>query len=88
MPRFELIYFTGCPIVPRARSALREAGISQFFETNQDKLAEDDERKTFSSPSILSDGRLIAGSRDSYRSCSILDWKSVTAELKRAFKQT
>lgn len=82
MPKFEIVYFTGCPLVPRARHALLNAGIDQFAEINQDKLAPGDERKGLSSPSILMDGRLLAGSRNSPASCSIVDWSAVTNELK------
>ena len=82
MPRYEIIYFTGCPLVDRARRALREAGVAQFVETNQDKLAAGDARKDLSSPSLLVDGKLVAGSRGAASSCSIVDWDAVTRDLK------
>ena len=85
MPKFEIVYFTGCPIVPLARKALRDAGISMFTETNQDKLPDTSELKGLSSPSILVDGSLIVGSRSSSQSCSVVDWGSVTAELKKSW---
>ncbi|MGZ3649952.1 MAG: hypothetical protein ACXVB9_13970 [Bdellovibrionota bacterium] len=66
----------------RARQALRDAGVAQFVETNQDKLDPSDALKFLTSPSILADGKLVAGSRGSTAGCSILNWEKVTKDLR------
>jgi hypothetical protein len=82
MPRVELVYFGGCPNVDRARSALVAAGFANFIEINQDALVEGDPYRTYSSPTVLVNGEIVAGSRNGAASCSIVDWSVVFLRMK------
>lgn len=82
MPKVELIFFNGCPEVDHARMAIRSAGVANFVEVNQDNLPKDSPYRTFSSPSILLNGKLVAGSLVTGGACSIEDWSAVTTRIK------
>jgi hypothetical protein len=86
MARFELVYFTGCPLVERARQILRDRGVTAVTELNQDKLPSDHPYQKLTSPSILRDGKLLLGSRDGQggRNCSIVDWAAASKLLAKA----
>jgi hypothetical protein len=82
MSRVELIYFGQCPNIESARSAIREAGVNNFTEINQDHLSENDPYMNFSSPSILVNGELVAGSQGGGPTCSLITWNSITSKIK------
>jgi len=84
MPKVELIYFAGCPGVPRARALLEGSGLNHFAEISQEGLEEGHPYRRFSSPTILVDGQIIAGSSNGAEACSFIDWEN--AELKKHFK--
>lgn len=81
MPKVTLIYFSQCPNVNRARDSIVKAGINDFSEINQDTISNDHPYKQFSSPTILVDGEIIAGSRNGAASCSIIQWDAVINEI-------
>jgi hypothetical protein len=76
MPKVELIYFSGCPNIGRARSVLRTVGFENFREIDQGHLSQLDPRATFSSPTVTVDGKIIVGNSHSGAACSIIDWQS------------
>lgn len=82
--RVELVFFKGCPNLPRARQALRDAGISGAIEVVQDDLAPGDKLRGLSSPSILVDGAVLVGLRDSASACTVADWSRAAILLKAA----
>lgn len=83
MPKVELVYFTGCPFVEKAREVLKRAGYNSFTEINTDKLGTSDRNRFLSSPSILVDQKLVIGRRnESAGSCSIVDWNAAFGLLK------
>ena len=82
MPKVELVFFSGCPHVERARRAIREAGIKEFAEVNLDNQGIDHKYRELSSPSILVDGTLFLGAQVSAKSCSVIDWVRATASLR------
>ena len=84
MPRVELVFFDGCPNVDLARNSIRSAGVSDFLEINQNKLAEAHPYRRFSSPSILVDGKILVGSENGGSSCSVLDWNQVSFLVRSA----
>jgi hypothetical protein len=84
MPRVELIYFSGCPNVDRARAAIRAGGVEAFHEVNQDDLAANHPYRQYASPTILLDGKMIAGCLNDGAACSIIAWDDVTDAIKRA----
>jgi len=86
MAKVEVVYFTGCPLLERARRALRDAGVSSFQEVNQDKLPAGHDYLRLSSPSILLDGRLVAGNRTDKGCCGILDWDALPGVLRTTVK--
>lgn len=83
MFRVELIFFGTCPNIEKARQAIRAGGISDFLEVNQDKLENSDPRMRYSSPAVLLNGELIAGSETGATSCSVVDWKKVSALIAK-----
>jgi predicted thioredoxin/glutaredoxin len=86
MPKVELVYFIGCPNVDHARNAIRAAGVSDFVELEQDRLPKEHAYRRYSSPSILIDGEILAGSEGG-SSCSIIDWKDVSARIAERFRK-
>lgn len=82
MPKIELLYFRGCPNVERAREALRSAGYMEFSEVDQGKLPSSHPYLCFSSPTILRDGKLMAGAKSGAAACSVVNWEN--AELSEA----
>jgi hypothetical protein len=65
-PQIELVYFTGCPHVERARAALREAlassGLPQKWdEWNQYDPASPHRIQGYASPTILVRGQDVTG---------------------------
>lgn len=82
MAKFELVYFTGCQLVERARQILRDRGVTHITEFNLDKLPADHPYQNLSSPSILRDGSLLLGHRDGGgRKCSMINWTTAAAKL-------
>lgn len=77
MPKVELVYFVGCPHIELAKSAILAAGFSSFSEVDLGCLREDHPYQRYSSPTILIDGRLVAGSKNGGAACSIIDWNRV-----------
>jgi hypothetical protein len=69
----ELIVFSGCPNVAKARAALDEAGL-RYEVVDQAGLTVSDPRREFSSPTLLVDGRLALGSASGAKSCSWVAW--------------
>ena len=86
MPDVELVFFEGCPSLPRAREALKAAGVASPVEVVQDHLPEGHPRKAYSSPSILVDGSLIVGLLQASPACTVADW-SIAAQRLRALLQ-
>ena len=81
MPKVELVYFDGCPNVEQAREAIRTAGAS-FEEVKQNPLLGDNPYRGYSSPSVLVDGRLVAGSCNGAAACSITDWAAASRKIR------
>ena len=81
MPRVALLYFGGCPNIDQARAAIRAAGTTNFVEIDQDELSEAHPYKSYSSPTVLVDGEIIAGSRNGGAACSIIDWRNVSITI-------
>jgi predicted thioredoxin/glutaredoxin len=77
MPKIELLFFRGCPNVNRAREALRSMGITDFLEVDQGQLENSHPYLHYSSPTILKDGKLVAGSVSGSAACSIIDWNRI-----------
>jgi hypothetical protein len=78
MCNVELIYFSLCPNTDRAREVLRNY-FEKFTEVNQDDLEENDPYLRFSSPTILIDGQVVAGSVSSSSACSVINWDSISS---------
>lgn len=77
MPKVELVYFVGCPNIELAKSTILAAGFSNFSEVDLSRMSEDHPYQRYSSPTILIDGRLVAGSENGGAACSIIDWNRV-----------
>jgi len=65
-PSIELVFFTGCPHVERARAALREALVSEglsprWTEWDQHEHGTPDRVQGYGSPTILVAGRDVTG---------------------------
>jgi len=73
VPKAELVYFKGCPSVPKARQALERAGL-EYTEIVQDELAPSDPKRGFSSPTLLIDGKPVIGGKCSESACSMESW--------------
>lgn len=82
MPKVELVFFAGCPSVPRARQAIRDAGSLDFQETDMGTLDAADPRRRLSSPTILVNGELVVGYECGAAACSIIDWESVSSRIR------
>jgi len=66
MSRIELVYFNGCPNVSEARHRIvealtRTAMPQRWTEWNIDEPATPDDRRGYGSPTVLVDGRDVAG---------------------------
>jgi hypothetical protein len=61
MTAIKLIYFDGCPNAGRARDLLNEIGVA-YDEIRQDDLSATDRLRSYTSPTILNNGEVIAGS--------------------------
>lgn len=59
---FKLIYFQGCPNAEHARAVLLTSGV-EFEVIKQDDLPENNEYKSYSSPTILKDNEIIFGQK-------------------------
>src|SRR5262245_55365493 len=75
MKKVELIYFRGCPAVPNARRALKEARV-EFVEVIQEDLPQGDSRRKVGSPSLLIDGKVVVGAWVEEASCILDRWES------------
>lgn len=82
MFRVELIFFSGCPSIPRARQAVKECGILDFQETEMSTLEATDPRRRLSSPSIFVNGELVVGSECGAAACSVIDWDVVASRIR------
>ncbi len=82
MPKIELIYFSDCPNVEKARNAIRASGVTEFSEVEQDKLSTESLYRRFSSPTILVNGKIVAGSQNGAAACSMIDWNSASAKIR------
>jgi hypothetical protein len=81
---FKLIYFQSCPNIESTRSCLREAGISEFDEINQDSLSADHPYRAYSSPTILMGNEVVLGNKLSSSSSAACSLERVSSEeLKR-----
>mgnify|MGYP006424669289 CR=1 FL=1 len=94
----ELIYFTGCPNVEKARANLREACEKAGVTPDWEEFDQEDETapehiRHFGSPSILVDGRDVAGGPDTCcqeKTCRLYengDYAPDVATIKTAFQQ-
>ncbi len=82
MPNVELVFFSNCPSVPRARQAILDSGNLVFQETNIDALDASDPRRRLSSPSILVNGKLAIGSESGAAACSYIDWVNAASKIR------
>lgn len=82
MSKVELVFFSGCPSVPRARQAIMDAGNMEFHETNIEALDPNDPRRRLSSPSILVNGKLVVGSQNGAAACSYIDWSEASSKIR------
>ena len=82
MSKVELVFFSGCPSVSRARQAILEAGSTEFLETNMAALEATDPRRRLSSPSILVNGKLAVGSENGAAACSYIDWGKAVSRIR------
>lgn len=88
MPTVELIYFTHCPNVERARMAIRSAGVDVFSELDQETLSGEHPYKNFSSPTILVDGVVAIGSQDASAACSLVNWSTAADCIARLVSES
>jgi len=58
--RLTLIYFRDCPNAGRARQLLQDLGF-EFQEVVQDELSPDSRLRRYTSPTLLSEDRLVFG---------------------------
>lgn len=79
--KVELVFFEGCPSLPRAREALKAAGVTNPVEVVQDTLPEGHPGREFTSPSILVNGSLVVGLRQA-NACTVADWASAAQRLR------
>lgn len=86
MPQIELIYFSACPLILKAKSVLRGAGIENFLELTQENLEKSDPRKEYSSPSLVIDGKLVIGKPKSAYQCTHIGWDGAEEFLKSYLK--
>lgn len=82
MPNVELVFFKGCPNLPRAREALKAAGVNDAVEVVQDQLPAGHELRDYSSPSILVDGSLVVGLQQAGSACTVADWSMAAQRLR------
>ncbi len=82
MPKIELIFFQGCPNIEQARRVIEDGGFLDFQEIDQGQLDPDHPYGKYSSPTILVDGKPIAGGQFGSAACSLTDWKSVAEVLR------
>lgn len=82
MPKVELVFFSGCPSVERARQAIRAAGVNAFSEVELGELPTGHPYRKLSSPSVLVDGKLVAGSSNGGAACSLISWDEVSESLR------
>jgi hypothetical protein len=82
MLKVELVYFGLCPNVDRAREAIRKAGIESFNEVNQDSTGAEHPYTHYSSPTVLVNGRIVAGSCNGGAACSIIQWDIATDSIR------
>ncbi len=85
MPKVTLVFFEGCPGVPRAREAILKAGISSFQEINQEDLPKEHPLRTLASPTVLFDDEIVLGANLGAPACSIVDWSQAINVLKSRF---
>ena len=85
MLNVELIYFLSCPNIGAAKAAIQSAGIKNFVEINQDDLDKEHPYNKFSSPTVLVNGEIVAGSRSTGVTCSVVCWDSVSKTLAERF---
>ena len=83
--KVEIVFFSGCPLMGKAREALRSTRLP-FSEVNQDHLPAGHPYRFYSSPSILVNGQLMIGSRAKASVCSILDWEEVPSTMASKLK--
>lgn len=76
MLRIELVYFDSCPNVDKARASIRAANV-EYREVNLSLTSQDNPYCGYSSPTILVNGKIAAGSRNGASACSIIDWADV-----------
>ena len=62
MPKITFIYFDGCPNYKSVKNLLSHIGVS-FNEVKQDDLAAGHTFKSFTSPTILKNDKLIFGEK-------------------------
>lgn len=62
MTAVKLIYFDGCPNAEKAKTLLKEIGIS-FQEIRQDDLPENDQFRSYTSPTILDGNAIVVGAQ-------------------------
>jgi hypothetical protein len=79
--KIELVFFSGCPNVMKARETIRASGTLSFAEIEQDRLPLKHPYLRFSSPTILADGKIVGGSENSAAACSMIDWNGVALKL-------
>lgn len=81
MLKVELLYFVGCPHIERARTAIFAAGVSDFVEIDQGTLPEVHCYRDYSSPTILVNGKAVAGSKSKAAACSLINWDEVSNKI-------
>jgi stress-induced morphogen len=80
-----LLFFKGCPNVAVLKRLLHEEKVSSFTEIDLEMLPELDPLRSYSSPSLLQNGKLVLGSPTSNASlsCSFLSEAQMREALRR-----
>ncbi len=81
MHKIELIYFSGCPHVEKAKDAIRAIGVIGFSEVKQDSLPSESSYRLYSSPTILVNGKIAVGSINGAAACSMIDWNAIPERI-------
>ncbi|MGZ3694519.1 MAG: hypothetical protein ACXWQO_10090 [Bdellovibrionota bacterium] len=81
MAKIELVYFSGCPNVVKARDAILAAGAGEFSEVVQELLPKESAYLRFSSPTVLVNGKIAIGSENGAAACSMIDWLEASAKI-------
>jgi hypothetical protein len=84
--RLEVLFFPGCQNFKTLLSVLSEEGITAYELIDIEKLPENHPLRSFSSPTLLLNGKAILGAKTSNQglSCSVITKSEMIAEIRRS----